>query len=429
MTPGLYRLVTRCAVPLAKLYLRKRAKKQPDYLLHWDERFAETAYPAPCAPRLWVHAVSVGETNAAAPLIEALMKRFDRAELLLTCMTPTGRDAGRKIVGRYPGRAVQCYLPYDVPEFVEKFLEETRPTMGILMETEVWPNLIAAAKARGIPMILANARESQKSSDKAEGFDRVMRPAFAAFDAVLAQSEADAARLIRRGARKDVVTVAGSLKFDVPVNAAAQATAAVFKAQRLNPVVLIASTRDGEEEMFAPLLKRFQGKAAVLLVPRHPQRFNDVAELLAKENVSFVRRSAYAAPTDIPTDAAVILGDSMGEMAFYCAAADVTLMGGSFGNTGCQNLIEPAAAGSPVILGPSVYNFAKISEDAVAMGAALPTTNAAEGVTAALRLIDDAQERRRRHEAALAFARRYTGAAAVMSDVCARLWPENGAPK
>ena len=424
MTPGLYRFVTRCAVPLAKLYLKKRAKKQPDYLLHWDERFAQTAYPAPHRPRLWVHAVSVGETNAAAPLIDALMKQIGDAELLLTCMTPTGRDAGRKIVARYSGRAVQCYLPYDVPAYVEKFLDETRPAMGILMETEVWPNLILAAKAKGIPMVLANARESQKSSEKAESFDRVMRPAFAAFDAVLAQSDADAARLMHRGVRADVVKVAGSLKFDVPVNAAAREKAAAFKVQRPLPVVLIASTRDGEEAMFAPLLKRFAGKAVVLLVPRHPQRFNDVAAVLEKEHVAFVRRSAYAAATDIPADAAVILGDSMGEMAFYCAAADVTLMGGSFGNTGCQNLIEPAAAGSPVILGPSVYNFAKISEDAVAMGAAVKTADAAEGVTAALRLIDDTKERQVRHEAALAFAWRYTGAAAAMSDACARLWPQ-----
>lgn len=425
MTPGLYRLVTRCAVPLAKLYLRKRAKKQPDYLLHWDERFAETAYPAPCAPRLWVHAVSVGETNAAAPLIEALMKRFDRAELLLTCMTPTGRDAGRKIVGRYPGRAVQCYLPYDVPEFVEKFLEETRPTTGILMETEVWPNLIAAAKARGIPMILANARESQKSSDKAEGFDRVMRPAFAAFDAVLAQSEADAARLIHRGARKDVVTVAGSLKFDVPVNAAAQATAAVFKAQRLNPVVLIASTRDGEEAMFAPLLKRFQGKAAVLLVPRHPQRFNEVAQLLEAAGLDVVRRSACPSLEALDARHDVIVGDSMGEMSFYCAAADVCLMGGSFGNTGCQNLIEPAAAGSPVILGPSTYNFAQIAADALRMGAAFAVKDAREGITRALELVDNAALRSLASQRALTFAKTYTGAVGKMADKAEELWKKS----
>ncbi len=422
MTPGLYRLVTRCATPLAKLYLKKRAKKQPDYLLHWDERFAQCPYPAPARPRLWVHAVSVGETNAAAPLIDALMKRFGDAELLLTCMTPTGRDAGKKIVARYPGRAVQCYLPYDVPSYAAKFLEEARPTLGVLMETEVWPNLIAAAKARSIPLVLANARESQKSSEKAEPFDRVMRPAFAAFDAVLAQSDADAERLIHRGARPDVVMVAGSLKFDVPVNEAAREKAAAFKAKRSLPVLLIASTREGEEAMLAPLLKTFAGKAVVLLVPRHPQRFNDVATLLTEAGVPFVRRSAFADPLDLPAEASVILGDSMGEMAFYCAAADVTLMGGSFGGTGCQNLIEPAAAGSPVVLGPSLYNFQKIADDAAAMGAAVKTANAEEGVQAALALITNPEQRRERHEAALAFAKRYTGAAAAMSAACAALW-------
>ncbi len=422
MTPGLYRLIARCATPLAKLYLKKRARKQPDYLLHWDERFAECRYPAPARPRLWVHAVSVGETNAAAPLIDDLMKRLGDVELLLTCMTPTGRDAGKKIVARWPGRAVQCYLPYDVPAFVEKFLDETRPTLGVLMETEVWPNLIAAARARGLPLVLANARESQKSSAKAEPFDRVMRPAFATFAAVLAQSEADARRLVQRGARSEAVTVAGSLKFDVPVNEAAREKAAAFKDARSLPILLIASTREGEEAMFAPLLKTFAGRAVVLLVPRHPQRFDDVAALLQAAGVAFVRRSAFTDPLAIPPEADVILGDSMGEMAFYCAAADVTLMGGSFGGTGCQNLIEPAAAGSPVVLGPSLYNFQKIADDAAAMGAAVKTAGAEEGVREALALLTNAAERQRRHEAALAFARRYTGAAAAMAEACAALW-------
>lgn len=418
VTPAMYRWLARCATPLAKLYLKKRAKKQPDYLLHWDERFAQCTYPAPVKPRIWVHAVSVGETNAAAPLIDALMKRFPEAELFLTCMTPTGRDAGKKIVARYEG-AKQCYLPYDVPSFAAKFFSQVRPALGVLMETEVWPNLIAEAKKREIPLVLANARESQKSSEKAAKFDCVMRPAFAAFDAVLAQSDEDAARLVQRGVRKEVVTVAGSLKFDVAVDQEACEKARRFKAKRTLPVLLIASTREGEEAMFAPLIKQFAGRAVVVLVPRHPQRFDAVSSLLDEVGVIHARRSAFATPMDIPSNAMVILGDSMGEMAFYCALADVTLMGGSFGGTGCQNLIEPAAAGSPVVLGPSLYNFAKVSADAIAMGAAVKTENAQEGVAVALRLLGDAVERHKRHEAAEAFARRYTGAAQAMSNVCA----------
>lgn len=423
MTPALYRVLTRCATPLAKCYLRRRARKQPDYLLHWDERFATGTFPAPAHPCVWVHAVSVGETNAAAPLIAELMKRFPEASLLLTSMTPTGRDAASKIVARYPGRAYQCYLPYDVPSYVEKFLAEIRPAVGVLMETEVWPNLIEAAKAQRIPLVLANARESQKSSDKAEAFDRVMRPAFAGFDAVIAQSQEDAARLVRRGVRPEVVSVAGSLKFDVSVPAEAKILATQFKARRPLPILLIASTREGEEALFAPLLKSFTGKAIVLVVPRHPQRFNDVAQELLNAGLSLVRRSAYGSPLDIPAAAEVILGDSMGEMAFYCAAADVTLMGGSFGNTGCQNLIEPASAGSPVVLGPSLYNFAKISADAIAMGAAFKTENAAAGVAQALKLIEDAALREKHHQAALRFAARYTGATQVTADVVAKFWP------
>lgn len=422
MTPRLYQWVTHLAVPLAKLYLRKRAKKQPAYLEHWDERFAQIAYPAPHKKRLWVHAVSVGETNAAAPLIAKLFEQLGDIELLLTCMTPTGRDAGRKIVDRYPGRVVQCYLPYDVTSYVEKFLDETRPTLAILMETEVWPNLIAATAQRRIPLVLANARESQKSSEKAESFDKVMRPAFSSFNAVLAQSKADAQRLIERGAIKEHVAICGSLKFDIAPNHTAQKLAQQFKACRLRPILLIASTRETEEALFAPFLRELSQQAIVCLVPRHPQRFEDVARVLEQAKVPFVRRSSYKTPLDIPSDVSVILGDSMGEMAFYCHTADVCIMGGSYAGTGCQNLIEPAAAGAPVILGPSLYNFARIAQDAIDMGAAVKTQNAQQAVIEAIRLIKDSALRQKRHEAALQFAQRYTGAADIMAQAVVQLW-------
>ena len=213
VTPRIYGLLTSLCVPLAKLYLKKRAKKQPDYLLNWDERFARKPFPSPVKPRLWVHAVSVGETNAAAPLIEELVKRFGDIEVLLTCMTPTGRDAGLKLAKRFAGRVTQCYLPYDVPAYARRFLDETRPRLAVFMETEVWPNMLAEIHRRGIPVVLANARESEKSLKKALQFEAVMRPAFAAFDAVLAQSKADAARFEALGAKN--ITVCGSLKFEV----------------------------------------------------------------------------------------------------------------------------------------------------------------------------------------------------------------------
>ena len=191
----LYRGLTYCALPLAKCYLRKRARKQPDYLKHWDERFGWCHYPAPSMPRLWLHAVSVGETAAARTIIDAFLTENPQAEILLTCMTPTGRDTGAKIAERYPGRIVQCYLPYDNPRLMAKFFEETKPVMGVVMETEVWPNMMQEAAKRRIPVVLANARESEKSAGQARLVASLMGPAFASFAAVLAQSQEDAERL------------------------------------------------------------------------------------------------------------------------------------------------------------------------------------------------------------------------------------------
>ena len=198
-----------------------------------------------------------------------------------------------------------------------------------------------------------------------------------------------------------------------------------FKAKAGRPVVLIASTREGEEAMFAPLLRCFAGKATVLLVPRHPQRFNEVAQLLEAAGLDVVRRSACPSLEALDARHDVILGDSMGEMSFYCAAADVCLMGGSFGNTGCQNLIEPAAAGSPVILGPSTYNFAQIAVDALRMGAAFAVKDAREGVTRALELVDNAALRSLASQRALIFAKTYTGAVGKMADKAEELWKKS----
>ena len=291
------------------------------------------------------------------------------------------------------------------------------------METEVWPNMLAEIHRRGIPVVLANARESEKSLKKALQFEAVMRPAFAAFDAVLAQSKADAVRFEALGAKN--ITVCGSLKFEVREDPGQTRLARDFKAKAGRPVVLIASTREGEEAMFAPLLRCFAGKVTVLLVPRHPQRFNEVAQLLEAAGLDVVRRSACPSLEALDARHDVILGDSMGEMSFYCAAADVCLMGGSFGNTGCQNLIEPAAAGSPVILGPSTYNFAQIAADALRMGAAFAVKDAREGITRALELVDNAALRSLASQRALTFAKTYTGAVGKMADKAEELWKKS----
>lgn len=419
----LYAWVTRFAVPLASLYLTYRARKQPDYSKHWDERFGWKNFPAPQAdnPRLWLHAVSLGETVAARPLIEAFLSAHPQAQILLTCMTPTGRDAGEKISQKFPGKIVQCYLPYDTPELMGKFLDETRPAMGVVMETEVWPNLMRQAQKRDIPVVLANARESEKSAKMAQRFISVMRPAFAAFKAVLAQSREDAQRLQNLGAQN--IHVCGSMKFDLKADANQVAAAKAYKEKLARPVILLASTRDTEEAMFVRSIQAGAGKEIVLLVPRHPQRFNDVARLLEENGIAFVRKSQDQEFKTVTPQTRVILGDTMGEMSFYCALADVCLMGGSFGGFGCQNLIEPAAGGAPVILGPSTFNFAKPAEDAVAMGAAERVENAADGFAKACSWLSDGKLSQRSQKAK-AFAQSYTGATQKQMAVIDEIWLE-----
>lgn len=415
----LYRGLTYCALPLAKCYLRKRARKQPEYLDHWDERFGWCDYPAPQKPRLWLHAVSVGETAASRTLIDAFLSENPNAEILLTCMTPTGRETGAKIAERWPGRIVQCYLPYDNPRLMEKFFEQTDPVMGVVMETEVWPNMMAEARRRSIPVVLANARESEKSAGQARLAASLMGQAFASFEAVLAQSKADAQRLQALGATN--VHICGSVKFDIRPDPAQVKSAAEVKKTFPKPVVLLASTREGEEAMFSSHLAEHMEEAVFLVVPRHPQRFDEVAEILKRSGCRVIRRSEDRDFAGLSAGPAVLLGDTMGEMSFYCALSDVCIMGGSFGGTGCQNLIEPAASGSPVVVGSSTFNFAQAVADAVAEGGAVQAAHPRDAVETALSWLVDGTlaERSRR---ALEFASLYTGATQRQMQFVREIW-------
>ena len=415
-----YRVLTRAALPFAKIYLRHRADKQPEYLEHWDERFGTVPFPPPtAAPRLWLHAVSVGETVAARSLIAAFFSRFPEAELLLTCMTPTGREIGKNICEAYPGRVHQCYLPYDTPELMGRFLDETQPKMGIIMETEVWPNLMAEVKTRKIPVVLANARESEKSRRMAARFPGVMRPAFAAFELVLAQSEEDKARLESLGAKN--VLVCGSVKFDLKPDKAQQRKAKELKAIWHRPILLLASTRQGEEVLFLDALEKLPKEVLIWLVPRHPQRFDEVEKALIERKISYVRKTKVASLEALSADVRVVLADTMGEMSFSSALGDVCIMGGSFGGFGSQNFIEPAAAGVPIILGPSTYNFAKPAKDALALGAAIGVKDASEAVSVAATWLSDGKLSTR-SAAAVRFAESYTGATERMIVEIEKIW-------
>lgn len=383
MNRFIYSLLWHLILPLIALRLLWRARKQPEYLQHLAERFGATPRRAAC-PRIWLHAVSVGETRAAEPLIKALLLRYPQHEILLTHMTPTGRAASAALFGE-EARVLRSYLPYDLPWAQRLFLARSRPQLGIVMETEVWPNLMAAAEAATIPMMLLNARLSERSARGYQSFSRLTRPSFARFSSVLAQTDADAQRLRACGAAP--VEVCGNLKFDVALHADQLALGAEFKrCATERPIILAASTREGEE---APLLDAFLDNATddslLVLVPRHPQRFDEIATLLAARRIPYTRRSAGVSP--IASQARVWLGDSMGEMQAYYHMADIAIIGGSWEPLGGQNLIEACAAGKPVIIGPHTFNFSDVSERAITAAAALRCADLDEALLMASTLL------------------------------------------
>jgi len=409
MPRQLYTLFLYLLLPFIPLRLLWRARKQPAYLNHVGERFGR--YPAlPIRARdsagiLWVHAVSVGETRAAQPLIEALLKDYPDHTVLLTGMTPTGRDTGAQVYG---DRVIQAYLPYDYPGAVGCFFRHFHPRLGILMETELWPNLLQAAQNHQIPMLLCNARLSQRSARGYQRFSGLTGPAFRALSGVAAQSEADAQRLTLLGASP--VTVCGNLKFDVPTPADKIALGTTWKEQAgQRKVWLAASTREGEEALILDALRAAPlSNALLVLVPRHPQRFAEVAALAESKGFTVGRRSAGlpAADTDI------WLGDSMGEMVAYYTMADVAFIGGSLLPLGGQNLIEAAACGCPVLIGPHTFNFAEATEQAITAGAAQRVADAPALIAAIKPLLASPPRRNNMAYAATQFAAAHRGATA-----------------
>ena len=375
-----YSLLLRLATPLYFARLWWRGRHEPAYRQWWPERLGYS--PAAAVPgRLWLHAVSLGETRAAAPLIDALRAQRPGLRLLLTHGTATGREAGEALLR--DGDA-QAWLPYDMPGAVRRFLHHHRPALGVLMETEVWPNLLFEARAARVPMVLANARLSERSRIKGDRLAALMHPAVACFTQVLAQTEADAARLRASGASH--VQVQGNLKYDITPAPELLARGKAWRAQLLRPaqrpVVLAAVTREGEEALLLVAWRtQPEPRPLLLLVPRHPQRFDEVATLIQQAGFSLARRSAWAdSPPPEAATADVWLGDSLGEMALYYAAADVALLGGSFAPLGGQNLIEAAACGCPLVMGPHTFNFAQAAELALAAGAALRVPDMAAAV-------------------------------------------------
>ncbi|MBO9353005.1 glycosyltransferase [Bordetella petrii] len=419
MRRGAYTLALYAAAPLAWLWMARRARRAGgDWGIFSAARFGrpDPAEPAPFArPPVWVHAVSLGETRAAQPLVQALLERD--LPVLLTHTTATGRAEGARLFAPAiaAGQLRQTWLPYDFPAAARGFLGRYTPRCGLLIEREVWPNLLAQARRQGVRMALVSARFSASSLRQAGWMGEALREALAGLDAVLAQTPDDARRLEQAGARH--VRVTGNLKFDLALPAGQVQGGQAWRQSLGRPVVAVASTREGEDALFAPAMRaRAGGGRPVLyvLIPRHPQRFDEAAALLREAGLSYSRHSRMAAraeglpPVDGTVD--VVLGDTLGQMAFYYAAADVAIVAGSFAPLGGQNLIEACAAGVPVVVGPHTFNFKQAAEDAIAAGAVLRAPDAPAALDAALALLDDDERRHAMGRAAQDWSATHAGA-------------------
>lgn len=411
---SLYSAAWWLAMPLVVARLWWRGRKEEGYRRHLSERlgFYDRAAMALGGQKIiWIHAVSVGETQAAEPLIDALLTAYPDHAILLTHMTPTGRATGKALFGKFAPRVMQCYLPYDTGWMVSRFLRHFAPCLCVLMETEVWPNLVAQCARRHVPVALVNARLSARSLKKAQRLGALITEAAAALSCVAAQTDADAARLQQLGVRD--VQVTGSIKFDVVPPAAALLKGARLRAQiGSRPVLLCASTREGEEAFILDAMSALSRQdTLVVIVPRHPQRFNDVAHMIAARGLSMCRRSTLG-DAEIAADTTVLLGDSMGEMFAYYAASDIAFIGGSLLPLGGQNLIEACALGKPVLIGSYTFNFSDVSDQAITAGAALRVQDATEMLATAICLLQTADEREAMGVKAKRFAEQHRGATA-----------------
>ena len=385
-----YSLVLYVLLPVTLYHLAWRGFRQSAYLLRWSERYAFYGdLPAPDGDgdrdgdgHLWVHAVSVGEVNAVAPLVNALLRRYPGQRLLLTTITPTGSERVRALWGE---RVVHVYAPYDIPGAVARFLRAFRPRIALIVETELWPNLLFACRDRGIPAYLVNARLSERSLRGYRPLRALVGRALRTLRTVAAQSEGDAARFARLGARSAQLLVCGNLKYDTPVDAdAVAATVAEFRARSgVRPAWIAASTHPEEEPLVLAIHQRLRARHPDLLLlwaPRHPERFRPVVQLALDAGLQVATRSLTRLPA--PEDAVFVI-DTLGELMRFYACADVAFVGGSLQPVGGHNLLEPAAVGTPVVTGPHLHNFSdiaaqlrgadalRVGEDATAVGEAL----------------------------------------------------------
>ena len=422
MNRTLYTLLFHLGLPLVAIRLWLRARKAPAYARRIGERFAMNL-PAMQPGGIWVHAVSVGESIAAAPMIRELLKRYPQLPITVTCMTPTGSERIQALFANEP-RIQHCYLPYDLPWAAARFLERVKPKLGVIMETELWPNHIHQCAKRGIPVALANARLSERSAKGYARFAGLTRPMLEEMSLIAVQTEAEAERFRLLGARPECVEVTGSIKFDLSIDPQLLIKARELREQwqaQERPVWIAASTHEGEDEIVLAAHRQLLASypnALLILVPRHPERFNSVFELCRREGFATVRRSSGES---VEAQTQVLLGDSMGELLVLYALADSAFGGGSLVPNGGHNLLEPAALAKPVLSGPHLFNFLEIAAK-LRDAAALEEVDDAQGLAVAVqRLFELPQDAQRMAQAGLKVMQLNQGALQRLLDGLARL--------
>ncbi|MCO7629649.1 lipid IV(A) 3-deoxy-D-manno-octulosonic acid transferase [Pseudomonas fluorescens] len=422
MNRTLYTALFYLGLPLVAIRLWLRSRKAPAYAKRIGERFSY-GMPSLQPGGIWVHAVSVGESIAAAPMIRALLQRYPQLPITVTCMTPTGSERIQALFANEP-RIQHCYLPYDLPCAAARFLDHAKPKLAVIMETELWPNHIHQCAKRGIPVALANGRLSERSARGYGRFSKLTAPMLAEMSFFAVQTEAEAQRFRDLGARPQTVEVTGSIKFDLTIDPQLLQRAHELRGQWQaleRPVWIAASTHEGEDEVVLDAHRRLLANypnALLILVPRHPERFNSVFELCQREGLATVRRSTGA---NVEADTSVLLGDTMGELLFLYALADSAFVGGSLVPNGGHNLLEPAALAKPVLSGPHLFNFLDIAAQLREAGA-LAEVDDAEGLAVEVqRLFELPRDAQRMAEAGLAVMRRNQGALQRLLDGLGRL--------
>jgi len=387
----LYSVLLYLLAPVVLLKLLLRSRKAPAYRQRWNERFA--CYSGNHKKEvIWFHTVSVGEAEAAFPLIRVIQNRYPDQPILITTTTPTGSDRVKAV---FEESVEHVYLPYDLPDAVSRFLSHFKPRIAVMMETEIWPNLFSQCNRQKIPLLIINARLSEKSTRGYQKLKKLTEEALCNVSHIAARSQNDADRFILLGARPAKVSVAGNIKFDLKLPASLREQAE-FMRQSLflqRPVWIAASTHEKEDEKVLAAfseVKQAIPEALLVLVPRHPERFEKVAELCKKRQFSLIKRTeekTCSSKTDI------FLLNTMGELKLFSTAADIAFVGGSLVPTGGHNVLEPAAAGVPVLFGPHMFNFSEIAELLLEKGAAIQINNEKELAEEVINLFEHAEIR------------------------------------